>query len=408
MSVKLHNIALAQFIHCARNSLSVLLILCLVLHHWPALGDEIPELQGWESKMIHNGKKWGEYLNPENGHSVDERLGAQYYDSQWVFYQIADYTGNREPWYTYASYARQIYFDEYLIPNEFRAQGYRRFPEGLYQDFRRGGKITIESLRLIRDMPAFSTVDSLTRGPDHRSGYSEVLSREVAYTVGANILAEKAGLNRVHESDGTPRLKPLVSMMENHLWQWRTQDFSDSDISRVAPFMMGLTAYALIEFHEWEVQNNRDPTAYWPQTHWPTIQSALYAVFTWLHDEAMVISSEDEITIRMWVPMKRIGYATFRYMDRTIPEVGAPTPAPDLNLLVAHVYYWLFYQTGEEQFKSIGDQLFAGGVRYGSPEWSGKHFNQLYRLSFKAFDWRAARTHNKTVRPDHSEKVVYP
>ena len=196
----------------------------------------VPELDVWESKMIHAGKKWGEYLNPASGHSLDQRLAAQYYDAAWVFYQIADYTGNKEPWFTYASYAKRVYWDEYLVPNNFRAQGYRRFPEGLYEDFKRGGDSKLEDLSKIRDRAAYSNVSELTRGPDQRSGYAEGRSREVAYVVGANIIAEKAGFPRVIEN-GSPRLKALVAMMENHLWEWRNQKFAKGGNGRMTPFM---------------------------------------------------------------------------------------------------------------------------------------------------------------------------
>jgi hypothetical protein len=350
--------------------------------------DVVPELDLWKSTMIRAGHRWGEYLNPTTGHSLDDRLATQYYDAQWVFYQIADYTGNTQPWLIYASYAMRVYRDEYLIPNGFRVQGFRRFPEGLYEHYRRGGSTTVEQLRLLRDMPAFSTVGELSRGPDKRSGYSEVLSREVAYAVAANIIAEKAELPRVVELDGTPRLGVLISMIENHLWEWRNQEFADPSTGRVAPFMLGLTGYTLIEWYEWELANQRDPNALWPRKHWTTVDAALIDVFSWLHEEARVIRTDELGGSRMWVPLERIGYATFRYMDRTIDGSGGPTPAPDLNQLIAPVYYWLYQHTGNEKYLHIGDQLFSAGVRYGSADSSGKHFNQLYRLSFRSRDWR--------------------
>jgi hypothetical protein len=365
-------------------------------------GQEVPDLHLWESKMIRSGQKWGEYLNPAAGKTLDERLGAQYYDSQWVFYQISDYTGKKEPWLTYASYAKRVYRDEYLIPNNFRAQGFRRFPEGLYEDYRRGGNTTMDHLRLLRDNPAYSNLEGLLQGPDRRSGYSEALSREVAYSVGAHLVAEKAGLPRAIDVHGAPIIGSLVAMMENHLSEWRHQEFKNSDIGRVAPFMMGLTAYALIDFYEWEVVGQRDPNALWPDAHWPTIDAALIDVFSWLHDDAKVIAGEELSGKPMWLPLPRIGEATFRFMDRTITSSGGPEPAPDLNQLVAPTYYWLYKHTGDKKYRLIGDELFAAGVRYGSAEQSGKHFNQQYRLSFRSLEWRAAgdrRSNGNSLRP---------
>jgi hypothetical protein len=342
----------------------------------------------WKAKMISAGHKWGRFLDPASGNNLDSRLGAQYYDAQWVFLQIADFTGDKEPWHTYAAHAERVYRDEYLIPNDFRTQGFRRFPEGLYEDYRRGGDTTLEQLREIRDKPAYSNIEELTRGPDRRSGFSEAASREVAYALQANVIAEKAGLPRVIEDGGKPRIQSLLEMCENHLWEWRTQDFGVSRGGRVAPFMMGTTAYALAEFHDWEKVSNRDPNTLWPKRHWPSIDAALLDVFKWLHDEATVGPGEELAGEKMWVPLERIGYGTFRYMDRTIADSGAPDPTTDLNQLIAPAYYWLYKQTGDVKYKSIGDQLFAAGARYGSAEWSGKHFNQQYRLSFRSLEWR--------------------
>jgi hypothetical protein len=374
----------------------------------PASGHDVPELDNWEAKMLKFGRKWGEFLDPAKGRSVDERLGAQYYDAQWVFYQIADYTGKNEPWYTYAAHAEHVYRNEYLIPNNFGAQGYRRFAEGLYEDFRRGGDTTIEHLRLLRDNAAFSKVAELTHGPEQRSGYRESLSREVAYVVEANVVAERAGLPREIEAKGKPRLAWFIAMIENHLWEWRTQKFSDPDGGRVAPFMMGLTAYSLIEFYEWEIANGRDPNAFWPHRHWPTIDAALEDVFNWLYEQAEVVAGEELAGSRMWVPLERIGYATFRFMDRTVAGSGGPDPATDVNQLVAPTYYWLFKHTGEEKYCVAGDQLFAAGVRYGSSDWSGKHFNQQYRLSFRSREWRAEGLGIKNGQLPKSEKTDSP
>ncbi|MEO2048028.1 MAG: hypothetical protein ABGX16_15835 [Pirellulales bacterium] len=366
----------------------------------------VPEIDVWESKMISAGKKWGEYMNPASGHSLDKRLGAQYYDAEWVFYQIADYTGDKEPWATYASYAEQVYRIEYLVPNDYRAQGYRRFPEGLYEDFRRGGNTTLDDLARIRDRPAYSQVSELTRGPDKRSGYSESRSREVAYAVGANIVAEKAGLPRVADK-GYARLKTFVAMMENHLWEWRNQKFVNKKIGRVAPFMMGLTAYALIEFYEWEELNNRNPNAYWPTGNWSSIDGALIDVFTWLYDDAKVVDGRTISGQRMWVPSyKKNGYGTYRFMDRTIRGSGESKPVHDVNQLIAPVYYWIYKKTGNEKYRDIGDQLFASAALHGAVDWGGKQFNQLYRLSFRSLEWRAQGVANASKRSDSRSGVL--
>lgn len=357
-----------------------------------AFADEVPEKKTWELKMKRSGHKWGEYLNPAAGHTLDKRLGTQYYDAQWVFYQISDYTKEKEPWSTYAAYAKQAYRDEYLIPNDFKAQGYRRFAEGLYEDFRRGGDTKIEHLVLLRDRPAYSTVRELSRGLKNRSGYSQIRSREVAFAVTACVISERAGSDRVSQPSGKSRLRALISMMENHFWEWRTQTFADPGTGRVAPFMLGLSSYALIDFYDWEITNRRDPNQYWPKSHWPTIDAALTDVFDWLYHEATVVGGKEFEDEKMWYPkFKGSNYGTFRFMDRTHAGSGSPTATADVNQLIAPTYYWLFKITGNLKYRDIGDQLFASAALHGAAHWSGKHFNQLYRLSFKSLEWRGEK-----------------
>lgn len=335
----------------------------------------------WETIMEQEGRRWGEYLDPASGHSRDERLVAQYYDAQWVFFQVSDRLGGSEPWNTFADYAKRIYKDEYLVPNDFASSGYRRFPHGLYFDFLRGRGVTAEEMELLRDRPAYSRlVEFRSRGD------SERLSRETAYAIQANVLAERAGSPRMRE-EGVARLEKFVEYSENHLWEWRTQgyrDYPDYE-GRLAPFMFGLTAMALIEFHEWERESGREPDAYWPTGNWSGLAEALADTALWLRYEATMkrgpLAGEP-----LWVPdVRRSGYGAFRYEDK-----GESQAAPDLSNLIAPVYMWLYLNTGDERFKEIGDELFAGAVYNACARCSGKHFNQLMRHSFQYVAWRAA------------------
>jgi hypothetical protein len=343
---------------------------------------DIPSYTTFESKMTTDGATWGEYQNPAGPNSFNDRLTNQYYDAQWVMLQIGDYVGATTPWTTYAGYAEDTYRDEYLIPNSWAASGYRRFSEGLYEDYARSGDTTQAMLGLIRDNPGYSNQASYSG-----LGLWEELSREVAYALVANIDAEKAGLARVVDS-GTPRPQWLIQYAASHLREWRTKTFAsttDPSIARVAPFMVGLTAWALIKFYEWEVANSRDANAYWPTTHWPTIQAALEDVLTWMQAEARVVPGDAVAgEPRMWV-VTGDNRATFRYQDRTNAG-GGPDEAPDLNQLISPAYYWLYKQTGDTRYRIIGDQLFAAGAEQAFS--GGKQFNQLYKYAFTGLDWR--------------------
>ena len=65
-----------------------------------------------------------------------------------------------------------------------------------------------------------------------------------------------------------------------------------------------------------------------------------------------------------------------------------PNPAaPDLNLLIAPAFAWMYQQTGDTTYRDRGDQIFAGGVK-GAISTDGKQFNQNYMWSFDYVKWR--------------------
>jgi hypothetical protein len=68
---------------------------------------------------------------------------------------------------------------------------------------------------------------------------------------------------------------------------------------------------------------------------------------------------------------------------------GDTSAQPDLNLLIAPAYAWLWQMTGIQTYLDHGDQVFAGGVLYAN-FWSGKQFSQSYRSSFNYVKWRSA------------------
>ena len=68
-------------------------------------------------------------------------------------------------------------------------------------------------------------------------------------------------------------------------------------------------------------------------------------------------------------------------------QPGDSSAAPDLNLLIAPLYAFLYRQTGVTQYRDQGDALFAGGVRQAFLG-GGKQFNQNYWWSFDYVKWR--------------------
>ena len=94
----------------------------------------------------------------------------------------------------------------------------------------------------------------------------------------------------------------------------------------------------------------------------------------------------------MWEHLWVSSAGAFKYTDRIMPY-GGVDPAPDLNLLIAPLYGWLYKMTGEETYRQHGDVIFAGGVQ-GAYFNDPKHFNQNYRWSFDYLRWRGNPARN--------------
>ena len=115
--------------------------------------------------------------------------------------------------------------------------------------------------------------------------------------------------------------------------------------------MVGLMAEALIQYYE-ETKDPRVP---------PAIKAAA-----------------DGLWARAWIPDGN-GF----YYESTNPTKAAP----DLNLLIAPAYAWLYRLTGDPVYQQRGDLIFQGGVEGAWLE-QGKQFSQNYRWSFDYVKWR--------------------
>lgn len=116
--------------------------------------------------------------------------------------------------------------------------------------------------------------------------------------------------------------------------------------------MVGLTAHTLI----------RD----WEETGDPRLLPALRRAADWLWANAWIPADES-----MW----------YESLDTS-------HGAPDLNLLIAPIYAFLYWQTGETKYLDQGDAFFAGGVK-SAYLGSGKQFDQNYWWSFDYVNWRS-------------------
>ncbi len=258
------------------------------------------------------------------------------YDPIRVYYQIAAYTGDPK-WERCAEAQVKTYRDGYLIPNNYGIPGYWVYPHGLYMHYQRTHDEKSKNALLgLAQKPAF--------------GYAPLewtadsgLSREVAYNLQAKLLAVEFGYK------DEKRIKELVDQALGHYDQW----FVSKTAPFLQPFMAALTAEALIMWYD--------------KTKDPRVLPALKTGADWMWEH-------------VWLP-KQGAFILITTDDKAV--------APDLNLLIAPLYGWVYKMTGDPKYRTIGDQIFENGITRGYLE-TQKHFNQNYRWSFNYLIWREA------------------
>jgi hypothetical protein len=335
----------------AVSLLAVALSACSVaLSHGETVA--IPQLSTWERQMLTYGQKHGAaMLVAKDSQSADARLSPTYYDAARVYYQIGDYT--RDPkWYAYADAAVSAY-RRYVMGTKGEGggsgsvPGYWNFSTGLRMHFERtGDAASKEAVIKLSEKEAYSTD---TTPLQWTAGIER--SREVAYVLTALVNAEALG------APPRKRRVDLVNQAYGHIDQWSGRQSWKGKDAQVAPFMCGLTAEALI--------------LDWQQTKDPRLIPALSQLAKWMWAEAWV--ARDASMVYEANPHNKSG--------------RSPKGAPDLNLLIAPLYAFLYAQTGEATYREQGDALFAGGVRSAYLV-RDKQFMQSFRWSFDYVRWR--------------------
>lgn len=295
----------------------------------------------WITNMIKYGNKNGKRVTRKANNFNDKRnelervdLPAINYDGEWVFSQIASYTGDNS-WYNYAEKAGNIY-QEYVEKYQGEISDHLIFTDGLVDRWERTGSTDAKNSLLLIAENSFWTRST---EPDFEYSQSTDFSLSVASGIQTLINAEKVGY-----SDST-RLLTLVDLSFDHLDQW----FRSETAPYVKSFMVGLTADALIDYYD----------SYSDQR---VVSELAYAM-----DSLWDLNWDSE---NQW----------FKYADRAIPQEQAVDSA-GLNLLIAPAYEWLYQQTGEERFRTRGEAIFASGVENSFLN-RPKQFNQNYRWSF--------------------------
>lgn len=271
-------------------------------------------------------------------------LAATYYDLGWSMYQLADLTDDAS-WSLRADSAVSFYRDRYVLPTKGNIPGYWIFTDGLLEHYKRTkSSRSKEAIKMIVENAAFARDNT-----QKHETVSFEQSREVAYVIMAYLAAESVGEPR------HARLNFLIDQALDHTEQWM-----DGRAGYVRPFMVGLTAKALIRYYEHPLgEQDEDRKA--------LIVNKLTKMADWLWDYT-------------WVE----GSGAFRYTDRMVEGNADLNPSPDLSLLVAPIFEWVYSKTKKPQFRDRADRIFEGGVRQ-SYLAGAKQYNQYMFWSYSHF-----------------------
>ena len=319
--------------------------------------------------------KYGRYLGKKLLTETNKkfRLNDTFYDAHRVFLEIEQHTGQTEPWRTYANKARDIYKNEYLVPNNYKVAGWMRFPHGPYLDWKRNGNSASKSVLLTLNEAGQTSTPEKTSAVYVDTWYEQAFSRPIAYSLMNNMLAEKAGATR-----NTERVTLLVNMALGHIEQWTTGVYLDGPGWRFAQaFMTGLTSSALIEYYDRSVELGN------PDSRVPV---ALKKMADWLWANMWVADVGG--TSGNWNDNGGTGYGAFRYVVPAVDGVGSTAPAPMVSQLIVASYAWLYKHTCDATYKAKADLIFSGGVMLVKGLSKGKFYNQQHREVFNYFRWR--------------------
>jgi hypothetical protein len=163
------------------------------------------------------------------------------------------------------------------------------------------------------------------------------------------------------------RKELLINQALDHIRQWVNRSalysFAEGQPSDyLKPFFVAINVRALIEAYELKPD--------------PRIPPAIEAIV-------------DVLWQRAWLPQ-----AHAFYYESTKPTESAP----DLNLMIAPAYAWMYSRIGDHKYPNRGDQIFSGSVELAYL--SGiKQFNQNYWWSFDYVKWRERAHQLKTHIP---------
>ena len=329
----------------------------------------IPDKAQWESEMLSYGKKHCDFL-AQQVPTTDAALAATYYDGEYVYHRITKYGPAAESaFFASCAQTNERAYRDYVVRNNGSVPGYWNFSDGLYTDFKEtadeSSKAAVHLLATKASYCADGTTESWTASAGR--------SREVAYCLNAYLNDEKLGQPHRARAD---LLLDQVLNPGGHIDQWvnwthvlPATSTEGPEVCKgqyyLQPFMVALTLKTLIAWYEFN--------------HDPRIPPAIKRAADFLQANAQ------------GGPTGTPFYENCKTMPATAEAswLVALKSAPDLNLLIAPAFGWLYHATGESKYRIYGDALWSDGVKNAYIE-QPKQFNQNYFWSFDYVTWRSA------------------
>jgi hypothetical protein len=308
----------------------------------------IPHKAEWESAMVTLGAS----LCKQSDISQYEG-GVWYYDGERVFYQIGDYQ-NESSWQTTcAQWVGNAYLPS-ILRNNGGEHGYEVFTRGFRMDAEKTGSMASkQAVHLLASAASYAYPHTTT---------NPLAMRENSYALEA-LLDDEAVNGAVYAFD--------TKTMEGMLGQLDQIFISKQFNVYYSPFMVGLMANALIQYY---TEKNPDPRIPY------YLKKALDGLWdlTWS-------DTEHGFNYQCWPDGCYSTPSDAGYYPPAGPH--SHVVFPNLNLLIAPAYAWMYLHTGDPKDRERADTIFSDGVVY-SDWYQGKQFSQNMRWSFDYVKWR--------------------
>ena len=312
----------------------------------------------WKSTMLSLGAKW---CKPSEVIPFGYEGHVWYYDGGRVYFQVADYTGEKAKWEPCA----------YWIVNQYRDNVMRRTPPGGIQAWRVFTKGLSMAYRRTGDVSYKAAVVAMSKSspyaaPQKGGILTEDGIRETAYLLEAQVEAERLGEPR------NPVMAKTASLLLGHFQIL----FSDFTYQLHQTFYDGIGVRALIEYHD--------------LTKDPRVLPAVKTMLDWMW-------------FKGWDPVaKKLVYNPEPSGPKRPPESGGCQKyGTELINLIVPAFAWYYRQTGDTAYSNRGDEMWSHALDT-DISYSGKIFSQNYQWSFDFLKWRQGMPPKAPANTRHS------